>query len=277
MVNLKFEILSNRLEKMAMLFELYDRLDKFFYKNKDLAVEISFMTEHDLKSDNKYIQFSCSLDENKNVVFSHVFNEFFKLVCLYDPYKSPFGALSWHLKRDQQKTIFNLNRDNFKSIFEYADDFDGKKEWISLLGTDNLILNNDLVLGEYPELIFNQQSYDLWNKIKNSDNYIKNTLSYNDFLSNIKIIKKHYENLKNNQHLILKREYLTIIDDSEIIESIELRNFKRFSFDFDFDIKKNENENSLIKFIENKKNIIKLYFSLNDSVIDEICRLIKDN
>lgn len=143
MNNIKLEMLANRIEKTAILFELYKGLKEFFEKNPQDVVNISFSANRNSPKETRYITFKSSTDEGQSVVFSNVFHFLHKCVSLFDPIKSPFGLFSQSIANKPQEVNLTFNKDNFCFIFDYADSFDGKKEWLELLSADYIIVNHN--------------------------------------------------------------------------------------------------------------------------------------
>lgn len=65
MINLKLEFISNRLNKMAILFDLKKRLDFFFSKNPDDEITLSFSFNKNCDKINKNIKFSTYSEKEK--------------------------------------------------------------------------------------------------------------------------------------------------------------------------------------------------------------------
>lgn len=59
-----------------------------------------------------------------------------------------------------------INQSNFHSIFEYADDFENKEEWIKncFMKSDNFTSESEFK--DYPKIIFDEDTFQIWNNIK---------------------------------------------------------------------------------------------------------------
>lgn len=269
MNNLQLEMISNRIEKTYILFTLYKDLKSFFSENPDEIVKLSFSFDKNSPKNNNYIEFHSSLDENKTHVFSNVFHYLHKCISLFDPIKSPFGLFSNLIINNPQKIEITLDKSNFLSVFKYADDFDKKSEWIDNIEwtsgeTDYVIVSHNSEWGKYPTMIFNDKSLEMWKDLKNSTRYIKSTNAYQCLIENLKFIKKHIDNLNDNQFITLQKSFLTIFEDNKIIDCFELYDFNHLKGDFD---KKN---NSFIDFFKNNSTMLELNYDINEKMIAEI-------
>jgi len=181
--NLRYELMANRMEKIATLFQLGDGLRGFFKENPEEIVNISFYFADGMPKEPRAIVFSSSLGKGKEST-AGVFNLLYNCVCVASPTESPFGLLTQYLLNKPQKVDFVFNKDNFDFIFKYADDFDGKEEWEKLVinywdeDLDYVIVSHDKLWGKYPKMVFNQRSYDLWREVKSREEFSKSLKSY---------------------------------------------------------------------------------------------------
>lgn len=270
--NIKYEMLANRIEKTAILFELCEGLKSYFKDNPEHIVDVSFSFDKNSPKDPTYINFTYSIDENQSIVFSNVFHFLHKCVSLFDPIKSPFGLFAMCLIRNPQKVDFTFNKDNFDFIFKYADDFDGKEEWLIRAinqyddNIDYVIIDRHPLWGKYPTTVFNKRSYDMWQEVKSRESYIKSLPDYQAFLKNAEIIKEYYNGLSNNQSMTLKSSYLTIFEEDKILECIELQDFDHIKGVFD----KKDKEKGFINFIKHNITMFELNYSLTEKMLLDI-------
>lgn len=268
--NLKYELLSNKIEKTAILFELYKGLNGFFNEHPEKVVDITFSFNKNSPKEPIYINFKSSTDENQSVVFSNVFHFLHKCVSLFDPIKSPFGLFATYLINQPQEISFKFNKDNFHFIFDYCDDFDSKKEWLDLVNeefgkTDYIIYKMNSQWGKYPTMVFNDESYSLWQEVKLRENYIKNTYNYKAFLENADLIKKQYQLLNEQQTMILKNSYLTIYEDKKIVDCIEIEGFKHIKGSFN-----KKDDNVFLDFIKDNAMMFELNNNLTEKMLFDI-------
>lgn len=272
MNNLKHEMLSNRIEKTAILFELAQGLKKFFKENPEEIVDISFCFNKNSPKDPAYISFKCSTDEDKSVVFSNVFHFLHKCVSLFDQIKSPFGLFSMCLINNPQKIDFTFNKDNFDFIFKYADDFDGKEEWVRRATNmydediDYIIIDKHPLWGKYPTTVFNKQSYELWQEVKKREGYIKSFNEYQVFLKNAELIKEHYNQLSENQTMSLQKSCLFIFEEGKILDTIELDEMGYITGLFD----KKDDTKGLNNFIKQNSTMFELNHNLTEKMLSDI-------
>lgn len=268
--NLKYELLSNKIEKTAILFELYKGLNKFFNEHPDEVVDITFSFNKNSPKEHHYINFRSSFDEGQSVVFSNVFHFLHKCVSLFDPIKSPFGLFATYLINQPQEISFKFNKDNFHFIFDYCDDFDSKKEWLDLVNeeygrAEHIIYRKNNQWGKYPTMVFNEESYNFWQELKSRENYIKNTYDYKIFLENADLIKKHYKLLNETQTMTLKNSYLTIYEDQQIIDCIQIEGFDHIKGTFN-----RKNDNVFLNFIKDNTMMFELNNNLTEKMLLEI-------
>lgn len=268
--NLKYELLSNKIEKTAILFELYKGLNKFFNEKPEEVVDITFSFNKNSPKEPMYINFKSSIDENQSVVFSNVFHFLHKCVSLFDPIKSPFGLFATYLINQPQEISFKFNKDNFHFIFDYCDDFDSKKEWLDLVNeeygrADHIIYRKNNQWGKYPTMVFNEESYNLWQEVKSRGNYIKNTYDYKIFLENANLIKKHYRLLNEKQTMTLKNSYLTIYEDEQIVDCIKIEEFEHIKGHFN-----KNNDKVFLDFITYNATMFELNHNLTEKMLLEI-------
>lgn len=262
---LPLDMLSNKIEKTAILFELYLGLETYFAENPKQTVEILISFKNGAPKSPKYIHFENLNVDNNTVCFSNVFNYLHKCIVLFEPYKSPFGLFSNYLMDNPQEIKFIFNKENFLFIFNYADSFEGKSEWLNHLDKKHIFFDKNEVWGEYPTIINNSSSYQLWEDLKKKDSYIKNTYNFKIFSKNMKLIKENYSVLTKKQSMVLEKSFLTIFEGGKIIESIELDNFKFIRFSFD----KQNNSASFKFFIENNANILGLNYGLTEEIVNQ--------
>lgn len=271
MINsIKLEILANKIEKTAILFELYKGLNNFFKENPNEVVDITFYFHKNSPKEHRYITFKSSFDEGQSVVFSNVFHFLHKCVSLFDPIKSPFGLFATYLINQPQEISFKFNKDNFHFIFDYCDDFDSKKEWLDLVNeefgkTDYIIYKINSQWGKYPTMVFNDESYSLWQEVKLRENYIKNTYNYKAFLENANLIKKQYQLLNEQQTMTLKNSYLTIYEDQQIVDCIEIEGFEHIKGNFN-----KKADNVFLDFIKDNAMMFELNNNLTEKMLLEI-------
>ena len=268
--NLKYELLSNKIEKTAILFELYKGLNSFFKDNPNEVVDITFYFHKNSPKEPRYINFRSSFDEGQSVVFSNVFHFLHKCVSLFDPIKSPFGLFATYLINQPQEIEFKFNKNNFHFIFDYCDDFDSKKEWLDLVNeefgkTDHIIYNINSQWGKYPTMVFNDESYNLWQEVKSRENYIKNTYDYKIFLENADLIKKHYKLLNETQTMTLKNSYLTIYEDKKIVDCIKIEEFEHIKGTFS-----KNNDKVFLDFITYNATMFELNHNLTEKMLLDI-------
>lgn len=272
MNDIKLEMLANRIEKTAILFELYKGLKEFFEKNPQDVVNISFSANRNSPRETRYITFKSSTDEGQSVVFSNVFHFLHKCVSLFDPIKSPFGLFSQSITNKPQEVNLTFNKDNFCFIFDYADDFEGKKDWLELINVSTPYMKylayyeKNISWGKYPCMIFNEKSYNDWQTIKSSEAYIKSSYDYSIFVENANLIKKHYYNLKENQSMTLQKSYLTIFEEGKILDCIELYDFNYIQGCFD----KKDPEKGLSNFIKYNSMMLELNYGVTEKMLLEI-------
>lgn len=270
--NLKYEMLANRIEKTAILFELSEGLKSFFKENPDEIVDISFSFNKNSPKEPAYISFKCSTDEDKSVVFSNVFHFLHKCVSLFDPIKSPFGLFAICMINNPQKIDFTFNKDNFDFIFKYADDFDGKSEWLARVinmfddDIDYIIIDKHPLWGKYPTTVFNKQSYDLWKEVKSREGYIKSFNKYQVFFKNAELIKEHYNQLSENQTMSLQKSCLFIFEEGKILDTIELDEMDYITGLFD----KKDDTKGLNNFIKQNSTMFKLNHNLTEKMLSDI-------
>lgn len=270
--NITLEMLTNKIEKTAILFELYKGLKDFFEKNPEEIVDVYFSFDRKSPKETRYINFKSSTDEGQTVVFSNVFHFLHKCVSLFDPLKSPFGLFAEFMVRTPQEVKLTFNKDNFCFIFDYADDFDSKKIWLTL--TDERVsyivhsvpYEKNSAWGEYPTMIFNEQSYNDWQAVKSSENYIKTSYNYNMFLENANIVKKYYKQLSENQTMTLQKSYLTIFEEGMIVDCIELYELDYIQGVFD----KKDPEKGFSNFIRYNATMLELNYGLTEKMLMEI-------
>ena len=267
---IKLEILANKIEKTAILFELYKGLNKFFHENPEKIVDISFSFNKNSPKEPMYINFRSSFDEGQSVVFSNVFHFLHKCVSLFDPIKSPFGLFATYLINQPQEISFKFNKDNFHFIFDYCDDFDSKKEWLDLVNeeygrADHIIYRKNNQWGKYPTMVFNEESYNLWQEVKSRENYIKNTYDYKIFLENADLIKKHYKLLNETQTMTLKNSYLTIYEDKKIVDCIKIEEFEHIKGTFS-----KNNDKVFLDFITYNATMFELNHNLTEKMLFDI-------
>lgn len=268
--NLKYELLSNKIEKTAILFELYKGLNSFFKDNPNEVVDITFYFHKNSPKEPLYINFRSSFDEGQSVVFSNVFHFLHKCVSLFDPIKSPFGLFATYLINQPQEISFKFNKDNFHFIFDYCDDFDSKKEWLDLVNeeygrADHIIYRKNNQWGKYPTMVFNEESYNLWQEVKSRENYIKNTYDYKIFLENADLIKKHYKLLNETQTMTLKNSYLTIYEDKKIVDCIKIEEFEHIKGTFS-----KNNDKVFLDFITYNATMFELNHNLTEKMLLDI-------
>lgn len=269
MNNLKIEMIENRIEKTAILFELYKGLKEFFSENPNDSVKLSFSFDERSPKNNHYINFTSSLDENKTHVFSNIFHFLHKCISLFDPVKSPFGLFANLIINNPQKIEMTLDKNNFLSVFKYADDFDGKSDWINKMEwtfgeSDYIIFSHNNEWGKYPTMIFNDESLKMWKDLKKTERYIKSKYSYKEFIKNAEIIKKHYFSLNENQTMTLQKSVLTIFEEGKIIDCFELNDFDHIKGVFD------RRDNNFKEFIKYNLTMIELNYEINEKMINEI-------
>lgn len=270
--NLKYEMLSNRIEKTAILFELSEGLKTFFKENPDEIVDVSFSFNKNSPKEPAYISFKCSTDEGKSVVFSNIFHFLHKCVSLFDPIKSPFGLFAMCLINNPQKIDFTFNKNNFDFIFKYADDFDGKAEWLARVinmfddDLNYIIVDKHPLWGKYPTTVFNKKSYDLWKEVKSREGYIKSFNEYQVFLKNAELIKTHYNQLSDNQTMSLQKSCLFIFEEGKILDTIELNEMDYITGLFD----KKDDTKGLNNFIKQNSTIFELNHNLNEKMLSDI-------
>lgn len=183
--NLRYELMANRMEKMAALFQLGDGLRSFFKENPEEIVNISFCFAEGMSKEPRAIVFSSSLSKGKEST-TGVFSLLYHCVCVANPTESPFGLFAQYLLNKPQKVDFVFNKDNFDFIFKYANDFDGKEEWAKLVvnywdeDLDYVIVSHDKLWGKYPKTVFNQRSYNMWQEVKSREGFSK-SLKNTDF------------------------------------------------------------------------------------------------
>lgn len=267
---IKLEILANKIEKTAILFELYKGLNKFFNEHLDEVVDITFSFNKNSPKEPRYINFRSSFDEGQSVVFSNVFHFLHKCVSLFDPIKSPFGLFATYLINQPQEISFKFNKDNFHFIFDYCDDFDSKKEWLDLVNeeygrADHIIYRKNNQWGKYPTMVFNEESYNLWQEVKSRENYIKNTYDYKIFLENADLIKKHYKLLNETQTMTLKNSYLTIYEDKKIVDCIKIEEFEHIKGTFS-----KNNDKVFLDFITYNATMFELNHNLTEKMLLDI-------
>lgn len=268
--NLKYELLSNKIEKTAILFELYKGLNSFFKDNPNEVVDITFYFHKNSPKEPRYINFRSSFDEGQSVVFSNVFHFLHKCVSLFDPIKSPFGLFATYLINQPQEIEFKFNKNNFHFIFDYCDDFDSKKEWLDLVNNefgraDHIIYRKNNQWGKYPTMVFNEESYNLWQEVKSRENYIKNTYDYKIFLENADLIKKHYKLLNETQTMTLKNSYLTIYEDKKIVDCIKIEEFEHIKGTFS-----KNNDKVFLDFITYNATMFELNHNLTEKMLLDI-------
>lgn len=270
--NIKYEMLANRIEKTAILFELCEGLKSFFKDNPEDSVDVSFSFDKRSPKEPAYINFKCSTDEDQSVVFSNVFYFLHKCISLFDPVKSPFGLFTMCLLDNPQKVDFTFNKDNFGFIFKYADDFDGKEEWLIRAineyedDIDYVIVDNHPLWGKYPTTVFNKKSYDMWQEVKSREVYIKSFNEYQIFLKNAELIKKHYRMLSENQTMSLQKSCLIIFEDDKILDCIELDKMDYIKGFFD----KKDSEKGFGNFIKYNSTMFELNYNLNEKMLLDI-------
>lgn len=181
--SIKYELMVNRIEKTSILFQLGNGLRRFFKENPEEVVNISFYFAEGLPKEPHAIVFSSFLSKGKEST-AGVFNLLHHCVCVANPTESPFGLFTQYLLNKPQKVDFVFDKDNFYFIFKYADDFDGKEEWMRLVvnywdeDLDYVIVSHDKLWGKYPKTVFNQRSYDLWKEVKSRDGFSQSLKSY---------------------------------------------------------------------------------------------------
>lgn len=272
MNTLKLEMLSTRIEKTAILFELYKGLIDYFDKNPEEVVKISLEFKRNSPSDIHYITLKSSIDEGQSVVFSNIFHFLHKCVTIFDTTVSPFGQLALKLVACPQQLDLVFEKNNFLSVFDYSDDFEGKKEWLELIieskPNSKYIdqYNRNLEWGEYPSMVFNEKTYNDWQKLKSTENYVKSKYSYYTFIKSTNVLKNCFESLTSNQYLSVDKSYITIFEDGKIIDCIELEDFKHIRGVID----KVSEEKSFNNFIENNAMMIDLNFNITESMLKKI-------
>lgn len=270
--NIALEMLANKIEKTAILFELYKGLKDFFDKNPTEIVDICFSSNKKSPKETRYITFKSSADEGKSVVFSNVFHYLHKCVSLFDPIKSPFGLFSQFLVMNPQEVKLTFTKDNFSFIFDYADDFDNKNVWLTLINESvsyiiySTYYGNNSEWGKYPKMVFNEQSCNDWEAVTSSENYIKTSYDYNMFLENANIVKKYYKQLSENQTMTLQKSYLTIFEEGMIVDCVELYELDYIQGVFD----KKDHEKGFSNFIKYNATMLELNYGLTEKMLMEI-------
>lgn len=270
--NIALEMLANKIEKTAILFELYKGLKDFFDKNPTEIVDICFCFDNKSPKETRYISFKSSTDEGKSVVFSNVFHYLHKCVSLFDPIKSPFGLFAQFLVMKPQEVKLTFSKDNFFFIFDYADDFDNKKVWLTLVNETvsymkySVYYDKNVSWGKYPTMIFNEKSYNDWQAVKASEDYIKTSYDYNIFLTNANIVKKYYKQLSENQTMTLQKSYITIFEEGMIVDCIELYELDYIQGVFD----KKDYEKGFSNFIKYNATMLELNYGLTEKMLMEI-------
>lgn len=270
--DIKLEMLANKIEKTAILFELYKGLNKYFCENPDDVVKVSFVFHRNSPKEPMYIQYKSSTDEGKNVVISNVFHFLHKCISMFDPVKSPFGLFALSLVNKPQEVTFTFSKDNFCFIFDYADDFDSKSVWLTLINESvsyiiySAYYAKNCAWGKYPTMIFNEQSYNDWQAIKSSEKYIKSSYDYQMFVENANVVKKYYQQLTENQSMTLQKSYLTIFEDGKILDCIELYDLDYIQGVFD----KKDPEKGFSNFIKYNATMLDLNYGLTEKMLMEI-------
>lgn len=270
--NITLEMLTNKIEKTAILFELYKGLKDFFEKNPEEIVDVYFSFDRKSPKETRYINFKSSTDEGQTVVFSNVFHFLHKCVSLFDPLKSPFGLFAEFMVRNPQEVKLTFNKDNFCFIFDYADDFDSRSVWLTLINESvsyiiySAYYANNCAWGKYPTMIFNEQSYNDWQAINSSEKYIKSSYDYQMFVENANIVKKYYQQLTENQSMTLQKSYLTIFEDGQILDCIELYDLDYIQGVFD----KKDPEKGFSNFIRYNATMLELNYGLTEKMLMEI-------
>lgn len=266
--NLKYELMANRMCKMATLFELGDGLRSFFKENPEEVVNVSFSFAEGMPKEPHAIVFSSSLSKEKEST-AGVFSLLYHCVCAANPLESPFGLFTQYLLNKPQKVDFVFNKDNFNFIFKYADDFDGKEEWEKQVvnywdeDLDYVIVSHDKLWGKYPKTVFNQRSYNLWKEVKSREGYIKSKYEYHVFIRNLELIKKYYNSLTENQTMVLKDSYLTIFEEGKIVDCVEIDNFSYLKGLFN----KKDVEKGFNDFINYNSDMLELHIGLTKNLL----------